>query len=108
MTGSSAADALSGAVDRLAGVPGHRLDHSDHERLLVRVASLATDAAAACRNGGDDSRVIECLEAGRGILLAKTLRNDRTFASLRRCDAALADRLQQVQTLLATGPGVTG
>jgi tetratricopeptide (TPR) repeat protein len=98
----AAADALSSAVDRLVRLPGHRIDRSDHERLLVRLAGLAEDAAAAWSNDEDYRRAVECLESGRGVLLAKTLRHDDILAALHRRDTALATRLRQVQTLLVT------
>jgi hypothetical protein len=97
----TAAAGLGDAVERLAHLPGHRLDRLDHERLLVRLAGLATDAAAACHAAGDDRRAVECLELGRGILLAKTLRHDRAFAALRRRDPVLAGRLAAVQGTLS-------
>jgi hypothetical protein len=99
----TAAAALRDAVERLAQLPGHRLDRFDHERLLVRLAGLATDAAAACHAAGDDRHAVESLELGRGILLAKTLRDDHSTAALRRRDPALAAQLADVQSALWPG-----
>jgi tetratricopeptide (TPR) repeat protein len=98
----AAADALSSAVDRLASLPGHRLHRSDHEKLLVRLAGIATDASAACINDDNNCRAVECLESGRGVLLAKTLHDDRALGDLHRRDAALAIRIRQLQELLVT------
>jgi hypothetical protein len=94
-----AAAAFRNAVERIAELPGHRLDRLDHERLLARLAGLATDAAAACRAAGDDR--IESLELGRGVLLAKTLSDDHQLAALRRRDPALVARLTGVQGSLS-------
>ena len=99
----TAAAALRGAVERLAELPGHRLDRLDHEWLLVRLAGLATDAAAACCAAADDCGAVESLELGRGVLLAKTLRDDHTLAALRRRDPELAARLTGVQSALSAG-----
>ena len=99
----TAAAALRDAVERLAQLPGHRLDRFDHERLLVRLAGLAMDSAAACRVVGDDRRAVESLELGRGVLLAKTLRDDHSLAALHRQDPALAARLTDVQNALSAG-----
>jgi len=105
---SSAADALCRAVDQLASFSGHRLNRLDHERQLMRAAGLGTDGAAACCNNGADRRVVECLEAGRGVLLAKSLRHDRAFADLELHDAALAERLRHVRSRLESGPDLVG
>jgi tetratricopeptide (TPR) repeat protein len=97
----SAAEALSSAVARLADLPGHRLGRTDHEWLLANLAGLATDAAAACLNSaGRDHDALERLEAGRGVLLAKALRDDHVLARLEHHDEKLADRVRGVQALL--------
>jgi tetratricopeptide (TPR) repeat protein len=100
----TAATALRGAVERLAELPGHRLDCLDHEPLLVRLAGLATDTAAAYCAAGDDRSAVESLELGRCILLAKTLRDDHKLAALRHRDPILAARLAEVQGTLSAGP----
>ena len=61
------------------------------------------DTAAACLLSGDEARAVACLEGGRGVLLAKTLRDDRTLARLRDHDEGLADRFAPVRTLITGG-----
>lgn len=100
----TAASALRRAVQRLAELPAHRLDRIQHEHLLVRLDGLATDTAAACCADGDSPGAIESLELGRGVLLAKTLRDDRTLAALQLRDPALATRIADTQAALSAGP----
>lgn len=99
-TWALAAETLTGAVERLAGLPGHRLDRFDHERLLIRLSGLATDAAAADVSAGDPATAVQVLEAGRGILLAKALRDDRTLARIEERNPELAERIRSVRARL--------
>jgi tetratricopeptide (TPR) repeat protein len=103
----SAASALRRAVQRLAELPAHRLDRIHHEHLLIRLDGLATDTAAACCADGDSLGAVESLELGRGVLLAKTLRDDRTLAALRLREPALATRIADTQTALSAGPATS-
>lgn len=97
----AAAQALSNAVTRLANQPGYRLSRPDHEWLLINLASLATDAAAASLNNDDNDHALECLEAGRGVLLAKGLHMDGVLLRLEHQDEDLAQRVREVRALLS-------
>ncbi|OXM60494.1 hypothetical protein [Amycolatopsis vastitatis] len=101
-----AAASLTGAVERLAGLPGHRLDRFDHERLLIRLSGLATDAAAANLNASDPATAVQVLEAGRGVLLANALLDDRALSRVEERNPDLAERVRSVKLRLTDDVGL--
>ncbi|MEU7636285.1 CHAT domain-containing protein [Streptomyces sp. NPDC039016] len=103
-----AAAAYARAVTLLPRAVPHQLHGSESETQLARHGrGLAADAAAAVlRAGGPDApaRALELLEQGRGILLTRTLGLRGEEEALRDAAPALADRLAELRTALATAP----
>ncbi|KAA0940808.1 CHAT domain-containing protein [Streptomyces apricus] len=92
----TAVEGLELAVGQLGLRAPRELGREDQERELAEHAALASDAAACAVRLGDLPRAVTLLEQGRGILLGQSLDTRADLTALRRRDAGLADRFDEV------------
>ncbi|MFI7364806.1 CHAT domain-containing protein [Streptomyces sp. NPDC050149] len=101
-----AAELLAGAVRLLPEVADHRLAPGDQRHAMSEWSGLAGDAAAltlAVPTGAPADlavRALQLLEAGRGVLLSKTLDTRSDLADLRREHPGLAKRFEDLRNRL--------
>ncbi|MBO3737551.1 hypothetical protein [Actinoplanes flavus] len=77
---------------------------SDQERLLAPNQGFASLAAACALNAGDRAEAIELLEAGRAVLLARSLDLRTDLTALAVLNPTLAARLADLRAGLDTPP----
>lgn len=92
----TAVQGLELAVGQLGLRAPRELGREDQERELAEHTELASDAAACAIRLGDLRRAVTLLEQGRGVLLGQALDARADLTALRRRDAGLADRFDEV------------
>ncbi len=76
------------------------LSRADQERQLTEATGVSSDASAVAIIVGDPQRAAELLEAGRAVLWSQVLDTRSDLAALRQVRPELANRVEEVRTLL--------
>ena len=102
-----AADGVAGlalAVEQVARIVPRTLRRPDQEHRLVRLAGIASDAAAAAAAQGDVARAVRLLEQGRGVLLGQALDTRTDLAAVQTVAPGDAERFTALCQALDEGP----